>query len=117
MASALEGAADAQESGSPLDLQATLQTTQRQVKPINDIPRPIFKLTLKFWEQWALAARNQWNDLREIDKNDWPAMARTMAQHVRSGQMPNDRKIVENFIKRRPLLPWRDMKKLFGEDR
>ena len=115
LARALEREADAQEAGSTGDLHQAMQVIRREIMPINDIPRPIFNLTLKFWKQWANAAQNQWRYQGSIAADDWPRMARILAQSVRQGTMPNDPEIIEHFIRRKAKLSWRDMKSLFDE--
>ena len=115
MAGALEQSADAQARGELADLNERIEEVRRQVVPINDIPRPIFKLALRFWKDWALASLNGFRHQDAVAETEWPELARIIAGHVRTGSMPNDRRILDNFVRRRRALNWRDMGKLFGD--
>lgn len=114
LAGALEQAAEEQEQGDLPDLDARRLVTDRQVAPINDIPRPIFKLAQRFWKDWAYAARHEWRTHGELIAADWPEMARTIATHVRLGTMPSDQRILGNFVRRR-VIRWRDLKTLLRD--
>ncbi len=115
LASALEQDASAQESGRLEIEDQRIEAVRQEVRPINDIPRPIFKLALRFWREWAQASRLGLDDYGLIAASDWPVMARTIAQHVRSGSMPPDRMIIENFVRRRRPSRWRGLGRLFGD--
>lgn len=113
LATALERDAEAQDAGELGDLRPRIEAVRQQVLPINDIPRPVFKLAQRFYRDWAMAAANDWRYRAPIDKSEWPRMARVIAQSVRSGRLPNDRPIIDYFVRRRIPLPWRELKKLF----
>lgn len=113
MADALERDADAHDLDELTDVDAHIEDVRRQVLPINNIPEPIYKLALRFWKEWARASRDDWVHYAEIDKAEWPTMARTIAKHVRLGTLPNDKRIIRNFMRRRPPLSWAKIKRLF----
>ncbi len=100
LAGALEKSADAHESGSLGDELAHLERVRSQVSNMNDIPRPIYKLAMRFWKEWATASANHWEVDSPIEKDQWPAMARTVAEHVRIGRLPPDKQILNNFLRR-----------------
>ena len=114
LAAALEQDADAQERGGELDLAAHMASVRRQVLPINNIPRPVFRLALRFWREWDHAHRSGWRYYGPMTEQDWPAAARLIASHVRTGRLPQDRAILDSFVRRRLALPWRDLKQLLG---
>ncbi len=113
LAKALEEDACAQEQGALGDQSMRIENVCREIRPINDIPRPIFKLALKFWKQWALASQHSWHHGGSISESEWPEMARIIAQHVRIGTLPNNKLILDNFVRKRRSLSWRDLKSLF----
>jgi hypothetical protein len=114
LAEALESDAQQQEHGTLNDIELHIKSVQQKVMPMNDIPRPIYKLAMRFWQEWAKASRQDWHHKGAISENDWPAMARTIAQHVRTGSLPNDKLILENFVRRGSSMPWKDLSRLFG---
>ena len=114
LAGALEQVAREQEEGNLPDLEARRLETHRHVIRANDIPRPIFKLSQRFWKDWAYSARHDWRTHGELVAADWPEMARTIAAHVRLGTMPSERRILVNFVRRR-VIRWRDLKQLLSD--
>ncbi len=115
LASALEADALAMEHGQLEPLETRIASVRRQVQPINDIPRPIFKLAIRFWKEWSKALHHGARYPGPLQADDWPELARIVAQHVRQGTMPNDRRLIDTFVRRRQKLPWRDLKMLFGK--
>lgn len=115
LASALEHDADAHELRKLDNLDVRIEAVRREIVSCNDIPEPIYKLALRFWKEWARASRHGWNYHGSISENDWPAMARTIAQHVRTGSLPPDKLIIDNFVRRRSTIQWRDIKRLFDD--
>ena len=116
LATALEQDADRQEQGELNDQFARIEKILREVKPINNIPRPIFKLATRFWKEWAIAAQRSWRHFGNISESDWPKMARMIAQHIRLGTLPNDKLILDEFVRKRYVIPWRELKRLFNKD-
>ncbi len=117
LAGALEREADAHDAGEFSNTEARMEAVRRKVASFNDIPRPVYKLAMKFWKAWAREARFNWNHFEPMSKGDWPRMARTIAQSVRTGHLPNDKAILENFVHRRPKLRWFEIKRLLGESK
>lgn len=115
LAGALRHEADLHEQGALRDTEARMEAVRREVSRCNDIPRPVYKLALRFWKAWALAASHDWQNYEPITKDDWPRMARTIAQSVHTGRLPNDPMIIRNFVRRRPRLAWRELKRLLGD--
>ena len=114
LASGLEQDAVAWEQGRLENLDRRMQAIQQQVLPINDIPRPSFKLAMRFLKEWQRALTLGACYHGPVQASDWPIMARTIARHVRTGTLPDDRRILQYFVRRRPVLNWRDVKRLFG---
>lgn len=113
MAEALERDADLHDRDELDNVDAHIEDVCRQVLPINNIPEPIYKLTLHFWKEWGRALQEDWVHYAEIEKDEWPVMARTIAKHVRLGTLPNDKRIIRNFINGRPPVPWSKLRELF----
>jgi hypothetical protein len=112
LATALERQAGAHDQGELQNMVAHREAVCRQVLPISDIPRPTSKPALRFWNEWARASRYAWNAVGPVSKSDWPTMARTSAQHVRTGTLPADKLILDNFVRRRRPLLSHDLKRL-----
>ncbi|MCY4263520.1 MAG: hypothetical protein OXE78_01520 [Gammaproteobacteria bacterium] len=115
LANWLEQDAEAFERNLLKDLTERLKSIQQEVVPINDIPRPTFKLAMSFLKEWDLALRKGEEYFGSIQMRDWPVMARTIAENVRKGSLPNDQLILDNFVRKRKSLPWRDLMTLFGK--
>lgn len=115
IARALEDDARAHEQGELGELEPRIAAVRRQVLPFNDIPRPVFKLALRFWKAWAQVQRHGARYRGPVDHGEWPQMARTIAEHVRLGTMPSDRRVIDAFVRRRSKLNWHDFKALFGK--
>lgn len=115
LATALEACASAQEQGTLGNLDKRLQSVRRQVVSINDIPRPTFRLAMRFWKDWVRASRQGWRFYGPVTENDWPDIARTIAQHVRTGTLPPDTLILDNFMRKRRNMLWRDLRNLFDD--
>lgn len=113
LATALEKNATKHEQELTDHLFAELEEIKRTVKAINDIPRPIFKLSMRFWKQWAIASQNAWRYSGSLSQKDWPVLARIIAEHVRKGTLPNNQMILDNFVRKNFTLPFGDLKKLF----
>ncbi len=113
LATALEQDADAYEKGELHDLHARIEKVRREVSAINDIPRPIYKLALRFWKSWADSSHHSWRYQDFISENDWPELSRIIAQHVRKGTLPNDKRILDNFMRKRRMQPFKVIKELF----
>ncbi len=113
VARALEDDARAHERGELGELVPRIAAVRRRVLPINDIPRPVFKLALRFWKAWAQVQRHGARYRGPVENSEWPQMARTIAEHVRLGTMPSDRRVIDVFVRRRSSLTWRDLKVLF----
>ena len=100
LAGALEERADAHEAGSLGDELTHLERVRSEVSNMNDIPRPMYKLAMRFWKEWATTSANGWETDLAVEQDQWPAMARTIAQHVRTGRLPPDKQILNNFVRR-----------------
>ena len=115
LAGALEREADAHERGELGDARSRMEAVRREVARFNDIPRPVYKLALRFWKAWAREASFGWGQTASITKDDWPRLARKVAQSVRAGRLPSDPLILQHFVRRGPRLQWREIRRLFGD--
>ncbi len=115
LAGALEREADAHDAGEFANTEARMEAVRRKVATFNDIPRPVYKLAMRFWKAWAREARFDWNHYEPISKDDWPRMARTIAESVRTGHLPNDKAILKHFVRGRPRLRWFQIKRMLGK--
>ena len=116
LAAALEADATAHEQGTLSNMDARIIEIETQLKRINDIPRPTYKMAMRFWKEWAWESTHGWSHYENIGVDDWPELARTIAAHVRTGTLPPDKRIIMNFVRRKRVILWRNLKNLFGDD-
>ena len=114
LASALEKDAEAYDEGKLNHIGIRIDPVLNELRPMNDIPKPIFKLALQFWKEWALFSRETSRHKAFVTDSDWPIMARTIAQHVRLGTLPNDKLIIDNFVRKPPIRSWLKLKSLLN---
>ena len=114
LATALEQDAEAFEHKTLENLTGRFQAIQQNVVPINDIPRPTFKLAMSFLKEWDMALHRGADYFGPIKSDQWPELARIIADCVREGSMPNNRLILDTFIRKRRAMPWLDINRLFG---
>ncbi len=100
LARALENDADAHDRAEFAQVGLQLVSVQREVLPINDIPRPVYKLAMRFWREWQSAAALDWPHHAAVEQQEWPALARIVAEHLRLGRLPNNARILDGFVRR-----------------
>jgi hypothetical protein len=114
LANALEKDVEAFNAGDVNEVGMRIDAVLNEVRPMNNIPKPIFKLALQFWKEWALFSRESSRHKAFVTNTDWPIMAHTIAQHVRLGTLPNDKLIIDNFVRKPPIRSWLKLKSLIN---
>ena len=98
LANALESDADDQDAGRYENIGMKWDDTYAQMLPIEeDMNNPIYGIAFRFWDDWCDASNHEWQCHEPIKKEQWPNFARELAQSLKTGVMPNNQVIIENF--------------------
>lgn len=90
LASALEADAAAQEAGHTEEIGERYDEVLLEVRPVWDENADALSMGFHFWDCWADARNHDWNYYPGITENDWPGLAREVADAVRQGRQPED---------------------------
>jgi hypothetical protein len=97
-ATALENDADEQDAGRYENIGMKWDDIYAQILPIEeDINTPIYNMAFRFWDDWCDASNHEWQYHEPITKNQWPQFARDLALSLRSGNIPTNQIIIDNF--------------------
>lgn len=99
LAQALELDAAAQESGELENIGMRYDDVLNEILPIDDIPDSIFNMAFAFWGDWLDAKNHNWFHHEPMTKDDWPRVARVMAQSVRDFEIPSDPVVQRLFLR------------------
>ena len=105
LANALEQDALAHESGKPDEIGMQYDPVLAEILPIDDIPPVLSALAFNFWDGWLDSKNHDWLYYEPMTRDDWPRAAREIAKALRSGVLPDNPAIIEQFIpKPRPTI-------------
>jgi len=97
-AKALENDANDHDAGKYENIGMKWDDIYAQILPIeDDINNPIYGMAFRFWEDWGDASNHEWQYHEPIKKEQWPIFARELAQSLKTGSMPQNQAIIENF--------------------
>ena len=111
LASALEHDARAHESGHYEAIGNRLDEVYDEILPLQSSSDTMFAVTLRFWYDWIDASSHDWKYQGPINKEQWPQLAREIADGLRSGYMPENNIITESFMP--PPGLWERIKRYF----
>ena len=63
-------------------------------------------VALSFWDGWIRARNNSWSEVHEIQKDEWPELARSISVFLK-----DDKDILIGRVARFGLKPWRETKR------
>ena len=79
-----------------------------EILPIeDDFETPLYGMSFRFWDDWSDASNHDWMYHEPISKEDWPYLARELAQCLRDKKMPENTMLLNNF-KVQPRKPFFD---------
>ncbi len=97
LADALEQDAQAQEAGKVDAIGLRWDDVYAEILPIQDTSEPIFAMAMRFWDDWCDASSHEWRYHEPITNEQWPQLARELANCLRAGSMPTNQIIIESF--------------------
>lgn len=97
LANALLEDAAAHDAGAFDRIAARYDDVLAQLLPIQDVDERRFSIAFAFWDGWCGASTSEWRAGPQIDKSDWPRLARHIAERLAHGEAATDSAIVEHF--------------------
>ncbi len=90
LASALEADAAAQEAGNAEEIGERYDEVLLELRPAWEGNADALSIGFHFWDCWTDAWNHDWNYYPDVEENDWPLLAKRVADSVRSGRQPED---------------------------
>ena len=95
---ALEKDAEDHEAGRFRNIGSNWDRVYGEILPIeNDVENPLYRMSFRFWDDWCDASNHDWNYHNPINKDQWPNLARELANCLRAKKMPENRILLNNF--------------------
>ena len=79
----------------------------------DDINNPIYDISFRFWDEWCDASTHEWQYHEPIKKEQWPNLARELAQCLKTGAIPSNKIIIENFTPKPKISLFTRLKNVF----
>lgn len=113
-ANALESDADDHDAGRYENIGMKWDDIYAQILPIeDDINNPIYGIAFRFWDDWCDASSHEWQYHEPIKKEQWSILARELAQSLKTGLIPQNQVIIENFKPKPKVGLIKRLKKVF----
>lgn len=97
-AKALEEDIKLQEEGRFVEIGENWDDVYAELLPIDDdIDNPIYSLAFRFWDDWCDASNHDWLHHEPVTKEQWPLLAKEIAESLRTGKLPESEIIIEEF--------------------
>ena len=97
LASALLEDAAAHEAGEFDRIADRYDDVLNEVLPIEGPDPRRFAIAFDFWDSWGGARNREWPHDPEIDRSEWPVLARHIAGQLRAGEIATDPRVVARF--------------------
>lgn len=102
VADALEAEANLQEEGDTRKLGESFERTYQRVLEIDQNYGEAIAFAFTLWDEWADAARHDWQYHDPLTEADWLRFARQTAAAVREGRVPDNEFLVEQILQKPP---------------
>ncbi len=117
LAAALERAAERHEAGHFGQIGAEYDQVEMETLPSRNRTSPRFDLAFRFWDGWVDASNHGWLYYDGIGRDDWPLLAREVAQSLREGVEPSSPVLWRYFGQQPPGLLKRLWSRVRGVNR
>ena len=99
IASALESDANNHDSGKYQEIGLNWDNIYSEILPIEEnIASPFYSMAFRFWDDWGDAANHEWQYHEPIKKEQWPQLARELANCLRSQTMTINSTLIDNLM-------------------
>jgi hypothetical protein len=97
LAEALIADATAHEAGRFDNLASQYDEVLCELLPIQNLGERRFAIAFNFWNGWCDASNHDWQYYPGITRDDWPRLARHIAERLRTGKAATVQIVIEKF--------------------